>query len=81
LPSRQIITCSIIFLAILISGFWLNNASNEQTNSHLLFVKWINDVNVSEGQSINSFASFYPREYVRILPKNDDFTEFSPTLP
>lgn len=78
LPNRQIIICSSIFLAILLTAFWLNNNNNQQMESHLLYMKGINNVNLSEEQGV---TSFYPREYVRILPVNDDFTESSPTFP
>jgi len=45
----------------------MSHYSKPQSKSQQLNVKWINDVNFAEEQS----NEFYPREYVRILPKLD----------
>jgi len=67
LPIRQITICLSIFLVIILTGLLMSHYSKPQSKSQQLNVKWINDVNFAEEQS----NEFYPREYVRILPKLD----------
>lgn len=73
MPIRQITICSLIFLAILLTGFWLNYHSNQATQSPLFFANWKSDLMLSEELRANSTsAPFLPREYVRILREVDD---------
>lgn len=82
MPIRQIIVCFSIFFAILLAGYWLNYQTNQPMKSHQFFIYWKDDVMLPEELRANaSYTSFFPREYVRILPKIDDGSDTAPTLP